>query len=135
MNTIAVFRGLSLFGYFGLILLIFCWHLWIDPLPAKFISITLLIQLGPLMFPLRGILNGKAYTHAWASYLALLYFVVGIWHAAAVDSRMFGILISLFSLIFFIGAIFFARYQGIASNSQQTENALNPPSIDSDNSQ
>lgn len=126
MNQIAVFRGLSLFGYFGLMLLIFCWHLWIVPLPAEFISITLLVQLGPLMFPLKGILNGRAYTHAWASYLALLYLVLGIWYAAAVDSRLFGILISLLSLIFFTGAIFFSRYQGMANKLNNGENGLNP---------
>ncbi|MCW8955850.1 MAG: DUF2069 domain-containing protein [Gammaproteobacteria bacterium] len=125
MNLIAVFRGLSLFGYFGLILIIFCWHLWIDPLPAEFISITLLMQLGPLMFPLKGILNGKAYTHAWASYLALFYFVIGVWYGAVEDSRLFGILISLFSLVFFIGAIFFSRYQGMANKIDTTKNGLN----------
>ena len=133
MNPIAVFRGLSLFGYFGLMLLIFCWHLWIDPLAAEFISITLLIQLGPLMLPLRGILNAKAYTHAWASYLALCYFVVGVWYGAAEDSRMFGILICLFSLVFFLGAIFFARYQGNADKHHRGENSLNQDRIDGDN--
>lgn len=133
MNSIAVFRSMSLFGYFGLILIIFCWHLWIDPLRPEFISITLLIQLGPLMFPLRGILNGKAYTHAWASYLALFYFVVGIWHAAAEDSRLFGILICLFSLIFYIGAILFARNQGKANKIITAANGNNQQNVDDDN--
>lgn len=134
MNSITLFRGLSLFGYFGLMILIFCWHLWIDPLPAELISITLLMQLGPLMLPLRGILNARTYTHAWASYLALFYFVVGVWYAAAEDSHLFGILICLFSLIFFFGTIFFARYQGKADNDPGGENSLNQTSIDGDNS-
>lgn len=134
MNSITIFRGMSLFGYFGLILVIFCWHLWVEPLPPEFISITLLVQLGPLMFPLKGILNGKAYTHAWASYLSLLYFVVGVWYAAAGDSRLFGILICLFSLIFFIGAILFARNQGIANTIISTEKNLNQQNINEDNS-
>jgi len=135
MNLIVLFRSLSLIGYFGLIILIFCWHLWIEPLPAEFISITLLMQLGPLMFPLRGILNGKAYTHAWASYLALFYVVMGVWYAATEDSRLFGILVCLFSLIFFIGAIFFARYQGKSKQMNGVENGLNQQGIDDDNSQ
>ena len=135
MSSITVFRSLSLIGYFGLILLIFSWHLWIEPLPAEFISITLLMQLGPLMFPLKGILNGNTYTHAWASYLALFYLVVGVWYAAAEQSRLFGILICLFSLCFFIGAILFARYQSKANKIQSDENVLNPQSIDGDNSQ
>ena len=112
MNKISIFRWLTLVSYFGLMALIFCWHLWIKPLEPQFISITLLIQLGPLMFPLRGILHGKAYTHAWAAYMALLYFIIGIWNASAEASRTFGILISILSLMFFIGCVFYARYRG-----------------------
>mgnify|MGYP000356535240 CR=1 FL=1 len=115
MNKISIFRWMTLVSYFGLMTLIFCWHLWIKPLPPEFISITLLIQLGPLMFPLRGLLHGKAYTHAWAAYMALLYFIVGIWNASAEASRVFGLLISLLSLSFFIGCVFYARYSGKAS--------------------
>ena len=120
MNKISVFRWLTLVSYFGLMILIFCWHLWIKPLQPEFISITLLIQLGPLMFPLRGILHGKAYTHAWAAYMALLYFIIGIWNASAEASRIFGLLISILSLSFFIGCVFYARFSGKA-NKQTNE--------------
>jgi len=112
MNKITVFRWLTLVSYFGLMTLIFCWHLWIKPLEPQFISITLFIQLGPLMFPLRGLLHGKAYTHAWAAYMALLYFIIGIWNASAEASRIFGLLISLLSVGFFIGCVFYARFSG-----------------------
>ena len=112
MNKITLFRWLTLISYFGLMILIFCWHLWIKPLEPQFISITLLIQLGPLMFPLRGILHGKAYTHAWAAYMALFYFIIGIWNASAEASRIFGLLISTLSFIFFTGCVFYARYSG-----------------------
>jgi len=60
---------------------------------------------------------------------------MGVWHAAAEDSRLFGILICLFSLIFFIGAIFYARHQGIANKTDTAVNSLNKQSIDGDNSQ
>lgn len=112
MNKIATFRWLTLIGYFGLMTLIFCWHLWIRPLEPQFISITLLIQLGPLMFPLRGLLHGKAYTHAWAAYLALFYFIMGVWNASAETTRLFGTLISLLSIVFFTGCVFYARFSG-----------------------
>lgn len=110
MKQVIVFRWLTLFGYFGLMTLIFSWHLFIKPLPPEFMSITLIIQLGPLMFPLRGLLHGKTYTHVWASYLALFYFVMGVWYAANDGSMLFGIFVCLFSLDFFIGAVFYARY-------------------------
>ena len=79
MQPINLFRWITLAGYFGLILFIFTWLLWIKPLPAHEISIKILLGIGPLMFPLRGILHGRAYTHAWSMYLALFYFVIGVW--------------------------------------------------------
>lgn len=122
MNRVQVFRWLTLSGYFSLMALIFCWYLWIQPLPAEFISITLLVQLGPLMFPLRGLLHGRPYTHAWASYLALFYFVLGVWYAASPDTRLFGILMCACSLDFFIGAVFYARFQGKAQRNASAGN-------------
>ena len=78
---------------------------------------TLLIQLGPLMFALRGILHGRVYTHAWSMYLALIYFVSGIWYAGDVSTRTFGIIFTLFSVLFFIGTMFYTRFQGKAENA------------------
>ena len=72
------------------------------------------------MFPLRGLLHGRVYTHAWSMYLALFYFVIGIWFAGAEDGRLFGILISLFSLVFFIGSMFYTRFQGRIEKQQSS---------------
>lgn len=110
MKQVVIFRWLTLFGYFGLMTLLFIWPLFITPVPAEFVSVTLLLQLGPLLFPLRGLLHGKIYTHTWASYLALFYFVIGVWYAASRDTQLFGIFICMFSLDFFIGAVFYTRF-------------------------
>jgi len=88
----------------------------------KFISITLLVQIGPLMFPLKGILHGKVYTHAWAMYLALFYFIIGIWYAGDESTRGFGIIFSLLSILFFIGTMLFTRYQSMANNATAATN-------------
>lgn len=118
MNKINVFRWITLFGYFGLIALIFIWHLWVEPLPPEKMSIVFLIQMGPLMFPLRGLLHGRVYTHAWSMYMALFYFVIGIWYAGDESTRLFGILFSSFSLDFFIGTVFYTRYKGQQEKQQ-----------------
>ena len=121
MNKITFFRWLTLLAYFGLIALIFSWHLWIDPLEPKMISMRILVEAGPLMFALRGILHGRVYTHAWSMYLALLYFVVGIWYAGDVSTRDFGIPYTLLALSFFIGTVFYTRFQGKAENTARDE--------------
>jgi len=117
MDKIKLSRLSTLCGYFGLLIFIPLWHLIIVPLPAKFMSITLLVQLGPLMFPLKGLLHGKVYTHAWAMYLALFYFVIGIWYAGDESTRNFGIIFSLLSVLFFMGSMLFTRFQGMANNA------------------
>lgn len=120
MNKIQLSRILTLLGYFGLMIFIPLWHLQIVPIEAKFISMTLLIQVGPLLFPLRGILHGRVYTHAWSMYLALFYFVCGIWYAGDISTRGFGIGFSMLSVMFFIGTMLYTRFQGMAENAAHT---------------
>ena len=117
MNRIQLSRTLTLTGYFGLLGFIPLWYLVLQPIEAKFVSMTLLLQVGPLLFPLRGILHGRVYTHAWAMYLSLFYFIIGIWYAGDSSTRLFGIIFSLLSVLFFVGCMFYTRFQGKAENA------------------
>jgi len=123
MDKILLTRITTLLGYFGLLIYIPLWHLQIKPIAAEFISITLLVQMGPLMFPLKGLLHARVYTHAWAMYLALFYFILGVWYAGDTSTRNFGIGFSVLSILFFLGTMLYTRFQGIAENR-----ASNPPS-------
>ncbi len=109
-------RWLTLSGYFGLMIGLYVWHLVINQTESHLISIIILTQLGPLMFPLRGLLNGKTYTHAWSMYLAIFYFIVGIWYAAVDETLMFGLYVTAFSLLFFTGTVLYTR---LRSRSQK----------------
>ncbi|MDH3343486.1 MAG: DUF2069 domain-containing protein [Gammaproteobacteria bacterium] len=113
-------RWLTLSGYFGLMIGLYVWHLLINQTPAHLISIIILTQLGPLMFPLRGLLNGRTYTHAWSIYLAIFYFIVGIWYSGAAETRMFGLYVTAFSLLFFTGTVLYTR---LSSRSQKEDSA------------
>lgn len=109
MKTLQLSRWLTLSGYFGLIIGIYAWHMLIDQTENHLLSFILIFQLGPLMFPLRGLLHGKPYTHAWSMYLAILYFIVGIWYASAEPSMMFGLYVTVASLMFFAGTVLYTR--------------------------
>lgn len=118
MNSkIPFFRWTTQVGYFGLMasmyLLLFVFN---KPEPQNMLP-ALIFHVGPLLFPLRGLLAAKAYTHAWAGYLALYYFIIGIWYAGAEVDRVIGLLITFSSIIFFVGAIGFARLQGKADKA------------------
>lgn len=109
MKPLQLSRWLTLSGYFGLMIGIYAWHLLINKTDDHLLSIVLITQLGPLMFPLRGLLHGKTYTHAWSIYLAIFYFIVGIWYAGAEESRMFGLYVTATSVMFFTGTVMYTR--------------------------
>ena len=109
-NLIKLGRVLTLLGYFALLLGLFAWHLLIEPVEKHLISLIIFFQLGPLMFPLFGLLNGKTYTHAWSIYLAIFYFVIGVWYASADQTLIFGLYITVTSLLFLTGTVVYTRF-------------------------
>ena len=119
---------MSLIGIFGLITLLMLWEIWLAPSSASTEgllvlprSLVLLLMVVPLLFPLRGILHGRPYTHAWASFLALFYFLHGVGEAwAGADTAWLGMLEVLFSVMLFIGAILFARFRSRELKAGQT---------------
>jgi uncharacterized membrane protein len=106
-------------GYFLLLLLIPIWHLWLSP-PALGISPWLIITIWfvPLLFPLKGIIQGNPYTFAWCGFLALLYIMhaVVIIYTAYLESSFMelslAILELIFASLFLMGNIYFAKYRG-----------------------
>jgi uncharacterized membrane protein len=105
-------RRITLIGYFSLLFGLFAWHLLIEPPAKHLISIIIFIQLGPLMLPLFGLLNGKVYTHAWSMYMAIFYFVIGVWYAGSSEDLMIGLYVIITSLVFFTGTVLYTRYMG-----------------------
>ena len=105
-------RSLTLLGYFSLLFGLFAWHLLINPPAKHLISIIIFFQLGPLMFPLMGLLKGKLYTHAWSMYMAIFYFIVGVWYAGSSEDLMIGLYVVFTSLTFFLGTVLYTRFMG-----------------------
>jgi len=112
LNRILIARWLTLVGYFGLLILLTLWTVWLAPPRESSISLVLIILITPLLFPLRGLLHARPYTHAWTSFLALFYFILGVVVAYAnEDERLLGILEIVFSIMLYTGAILFARFK------------------------
>lgn len=105
-------RWLTLAGYFSLIFGLFAWHLLIEPPAKHLISVIIFFQIGPLLFPLMGLLKGKLYTHAWSMYVAIFYFIVGVWYAGSSEDLMIGLFVIFSSLVFFLGTVLYTRFMG-----------------------
>lgn len=111
-KQINTYKHIAQTGYFGLLLIVPIWHLWLYP-PAHGINLSLitLIWFIPLLFPLNGIIQGNPYTFAWSAFLAVLYMV----HATVIfysvsAQRILAAIEFLFATLFYIGDVYFTKY-------------------------
>ncbi len=93
----------------ALILLCLAWEAVLAPLRPG--GSLLVLKATPLLIPLFGILRGKRYTYQWSSMFILLYFTEGVvraWSDVGLTAQL-ALLELLFTLLFFVCAIFYAR--------------------------
>ena len=110
MSVQRLFYGLTLTGYFGTLILLTAWFAWLYPPQKAPVALTLLLIVGPLLLPLRGLLHARRYTMSWSCFLALLYFIHGVleaWHTA--PTRTLGMAEVVFTSLWFVGAIAYIR--------------------------
>jgi uncharacterized membrane protein len=105
-----IWRKVALISYFSLFWLLLLWFAWLDPPDRVPVALVLILLIGPLLFPLRGLLYGRLYTHAWTSFLALFYFAVGIFYAAGPMARPWLAWLDIgFSGLLFLGTVLYVR--------------------------
>ncbi|WP_180937241.1 DUF2069 domain-containing protein [Vibrio fluvialis] len=108
-----LFRWLALGGNLSLLGWIALWQLVLSPHP-HINPVTLTVAwLIPLLLPLPGILAGKPYTHAWANFILMFYFL----HAFTIlyvdgGERLLAAVELLLTLAAFMGNILYARHRG-----------------------
>jgi len=125
MNLIKLSRAASLAAWLGLFIHLLLWNTILAPSNYFPVALVLVVMVGPLLFPLRGLLHGKPYTHAWASFLVMLYFAHGVQEAwVNPDERVYALLEILLSVVFYIAAITYAKLRGRQLNQQQAAEKL-----------
>jgi len=104
----------TLLGYWGLVILIPVWNLWWYPSTQYSIKIMTILWLIPLMFPMFGLIKGKAYTHAWSGFIAVIYVCHGLASlVTSIDEIVPIILEVIFASMFLGGGMIFARWRGV----------------------
>ena len=108
--TERLFYGLTLFGYFGIMLLLPVWYGWLAPPQLISAQLALALLGVPLFFPLHGLLHARRYTIAWSLFLSMLYFSHGCMEAwGNPDARWLALLEVGLSLCWLAGGIMFLR--------------------------
>ncbi|MCB1737117.1 MAG: DUF2069 domain-containing protein [Gammaproteobacteria bacterium] len=110
MNIKSLARWALLIGHIGLIGFISAWLIWLSPSKYFPVAMGLIFLVGPLLLPVWGVLHEGKRSIAWAIYLSLPYFTLGVGEAFAIpDERAYGLLIVALSLLMFLGAMFTLR--------------------------
>jgi uncharacterized membrane protein len=107
------FRLLALFGNLSLLAWILLWQLSLSPHPHISSTTLAIAWVVPLLLPLPGILVGKPYTHAWANFVLMLYFLHGF-TIIYVDQgeRWLAVAELALTTAAFLGNILYARSRG-----------------------
>ncbi|PKG58349.1 DUF2069 domain-containing protein [Shewanella sp. Choline-02u-19] len=99
-------------GYVILVILLGSWFIQ-QGMSGEYSMLFSLLWLVPLLLPLKGILTGKPYTYAWASFILCLYMLHALTLLYVTDtSFMFALTESLLIGALLIGFPFYARIRG-----------------------
>lgn len=104
---------LTLVGYFGLIILIPVWNLIWYPSEQFSNKVLTGFWLFPLVFPFYGLIKGKAYTHAWSGFIAVIYICHALTSLVTNFNELAAILLELiFASLFLFAGMYFAKWRG-----------------------
>ncbi|MDP4983038.1 DUF2069 domain-containing protein [Pseudoalteromonas tunicata] len=107
------FQRLALFGYIGLLILMPLWMFMFSPRDGHSNGFIFLVYILPLLLPLKGIIEDKTYTYAWANFIVMIYFIHGftlLW--VSPEERLFVLLELLFASAMFVGCTYYSRHRG-----------------------
>lgn len=106
-------RKIALTGYFSLLVFMPLWLLVLAPSQSLGVMTTLFLFTVPLLFPLKGLLQGNPYTYAWSNFIVLIYFLhslTTLW--VLPNERIWAVLELLFATMMFLGCSYYAKYRG-----------------------
>ncbi|MBV1840149.1 DUF2069 domain-containing protein [Photobacterium ganghwense] len=103
----------ALTAYLSLMVWVGLWQSLLSPHPHLNSLIMAGVWIVPLLLPLKGILAGKPYTHAWANFILMFYFL----HALTMlwvdeGERWLALVELLITSCAFVANAMFARHRG-----------------------
>jgi len=111
--TTQTHKKIALTGYFSLLIYMPLWLLIINPSEALSPTLTLVMFTLPLLFPLKGLVQGNPYTFAWSNFVVMIYFLhslTTIWVSS--EDLIWALLELIFATMMFISGTYYAKYRG-----------------------
>ncbi|TMM44770.1 DUF2069 domain-containing protein [Colwellia ponticola] len=109
----STYKRIALTGYFALLIFMPLWLIVLSPSESLSIPTALIMFTLPLLFPLKGMLQGNPFTYAWSNFIVLIYFLhslTTLWVLPA--DRLWALLELFFASTMFFGATYYAKFRG-----------------------
>ncbi|AQS35822.1 putative membrane protein [Shewanella psychrophila] len=111
MNSTRLFQ-LCRAGYLALVLMLGAWFAN-KGITGEYSLVFTAMWIIPLLFPLKGIIEGKPYTYAWASFIICVYMLHGLTLLYVTEKYFVFALVEVLLLgALLIGFPFYARIRG-----------------------
>lgn len=111
MESSTLFK-LCRIGYLLLVVMLSYWFIQ-QGVSGEYSMLFSLLWLIPLLLPLKGILTGKPYTYAWASFILCLYMLHALTLVYVTETNLaFAVMESLLIGVLLIAFPFYARIRG-----------------------
>jgi len=106
-------KKIGLTGYFSLLIYMPLWLIVFSPEPTLSPGLTFAMFVLPLLFPLKGLLQGNPFTYAWSNFIVLIYFLHSLTTLWVLPSDLpWAILELIFASAMFLGCSYYAKYKG-----------------------
>ena len=106
-------KQITLFGYFSLLFYMPFWLIIVSDDTALSVPLTLAFFTLPLLFPMKGLVQGNPYTYAWSNFIVMIYFLhslTTLWVSA--DEKLWAVGELFLAPTMFIAGSYYAQYRG-----------------------
>jgi uncharacterized membrane protein len=106
-------KKITLISYFSLLIFMPLWLIILSPSSGLSPMLSLIMFTLPLLFPLKGLVQGNPYTYAWSSFIIMIYFLHSLTTLWVSPKDMLWALIELFlATVMFLAGSYYAKYRG-----------------------
>jgi len=111
--SLSTLKTTALTGYFGLLFFMPLWLLVLSPSEGLSLTLSLIFFTVPLLFPLKGLVQGNPYTYAWANFVVMIYFLhslTTLW--VSPEDTIWASIELIFATLMFLGGTYYAKFKG-----------------------
>lgn len=106
-------RKIALTGYFSLLVYMPLWLNIINPTDGLSPTLNFVFFTLPLLFPLKGLIQGNPYTYAWSNFVVMIFYLHSLTTLWVSPSDIIWAAIELiFATMMFVSGTYYAKYKG-----------------------